>query len=649
MYITRRSTHNPYIRPSKKRGWMSMAAFNWAPYYDEETKITHALFRAMTRPDLLSKGPAFSESTIGYTMSEDGDHFSDYKKFIYPEHDWERYGCEDPRVTKIGDTYYIFYTALSKYPFTAEGIKVAVATTKDFKTIDEKKLVTPFNAKAMTLFPKKINGKFTAMLTVDSDLPPSKMAIIQFDNEDDIWNPDYWHKWYSEIDKHILDPRKNDQDHCEVGAAPLWTKEGWLLIYSHIQNYFDEGKRIFGIEALLLDHENPKKIIGRTTGPILVPEKNYEKYGQIKNITFPTGAIIVEDRLDIYYGGADSVCCKATVNLEHLMDSMIVERRKSMVVRSENNPILLPIPENKWESKLVFNPTTVDLGGGETYIVYRAMSEDNTSTMGCAITKDGVTIDERFPNPIYVPRMDFETKKCHPTGNSGCEDGRATIIDDTVYMFYTAYNGISVPKVAYSSISVDDFKKRNWDAWSTPQIVTPGDVDDKDACIMSEKINGKYGIFHRIKHNICLAMVDSLNFENKKVDRCIPLMSPRKGMWDGMKVGIAGPPIKTDKGWLLFYHGISPDAYYRVGAALLDLKNPRNIIGRTSDFILEPEEKWELEGEINKVVFPCGASLRGDDIYLYYGGADTVIGVAILKLSKILEVLTWKSESNKYY
>ena len=112
-------------------------------------------------------------------------------------------------------------------------------------------------------------------------------------------------------------------------------------------------------------------------------------------------------------------------------------------------------------------------------------------------------------------------------------------------------------------------------------------------------------------------------------------------MWDGLKVGIAGPPIKTDRGWLLLYHAVSEDAFYRVGAMLLDLNNPGDIIGRTTDFLLEPEESWELRGEIDKVVFPCGASMRGDDLLIYYGGADTVIGVATVRLSWLLDILTW--------
>ncbi len=147
---------------------------------------------------------------------------------------------------------------------------------------------------------------------------------------------------------------------------------------------------------------------------------------------------------------------------------------------------------------------------------------------------------------------------------------------------------------------------------------------------------------------MCLDTLPNLDFTENRLSKCIPLIGPRRGMWDGLKVGVAGPPIRTDAGWLLFYHAVSSDAVYRVGAILMELDNPGNIIGRSTDFILEPEEDWELRGEINNVVFPCGASLRGEEVFIYYGGADTVIGVATVKLDSLLEILTWKQDSDSW-
>ena len=110
-------------------------------------------------------------------------------------------------------------------------------------------------------------------------------------------------------------------------------------------------------------------------------------------------------------------------------------------------------------------------------------------------------------------------------------------------------------------------------------------------------------------------------------------------MWDSEKVGIAGPPIKTAAGWVLFYHGITATHEYCLGAVLLDRRDPTKVLGRTSQPIMTPVEPWEREGWINNVVFPCGQVLRGDTIYLYYGGADTVIGVATISLSELVSAL----------
>ena len=141
---------------------------------------------------MLLQGVQLFVSSIGCADSADGVHFSNYRQLIKPECDWEIFGCEDPRVTKLGDKYYIFYTALSFFPFSAEGIKIGVAITKDFKTIESRHPVTPFNAKAMALFPDKVSGKIAAILTVHTDTPPAKIALALFDKESDIWSPQYW-------------------------------------------------------------------------------------------------------------------------------------------------------------------------------------------------------------------------------------------------------------------------------------------------------------------------------------------------------------------------------------------------------------------------------------------------------------------------
>ena len=124
------------------------------------------------------------------------------------------------------------------------------------------------------------------------------------------------------------------------------------------------------------------------------------------------------------------------------------------------------------------------------------------------------------------------------------------------------------------------------------------------------------------------------------VNKCIRIIGPRRNMWDSAKVGIAAPPIKTKYGWLLLYHGVSKSHNtYRVGALLLSLLDPAIVLARSTDPIFEPKEEYEKVGIINNVVFPCGMVVNKGLLYIYYGGADKVVGVATIKLDVILNAL----------
>lgn len=634
MFIIKRDPHNPLLRPLAEHPWEALATFNWSPIM--EGKTLHVLYRAMSRADQY-EGVHLALSTIGHANSKDGVKFENREQFIIPEHPWERYGCEDPRVTKIGGKYYIFYTALGGFPFGPDNIKVALAISKDLKKVQEKHLITPFNAKAMALFPEKVNGKFVVIFSLDTDRPPVKMAFAECKNIEDLWSPAFWENWEKNKEKHIIDPRRSDNEQAEVAAPPIKTKDGWLLIYSHAQNYFSNDK-VWGVEALLLDLKNPRKILGRTPGPLLVPEEVYEYYGQIPNVIFPSGALVRGKNLDIYYGAADTTSARATVELPSLIANLNTKTRFKYMKRYPKNPTLKPIPQHGWESRAVFNPAAIEIDG-TVYIVYRAMSEDNTSTLGLATSKNGLSITTRLDEPIYVPREDFEMKKGDPNGNSGCEDPRITRLGDMLYMCYTAYDGVHAPVVAATSISVQDFVSHEWN-WSRPVVITPTGIDDKDTCILPEKVKGKYMILHRLGTHICADFLNSLNFDIDKASRCIQLIGPRPGMWDSQKVGIAAPPIKTKHGWILLYHGVSKNKTYRVGAVLLDLKDPTTVLSRTVSPLFEPTEQYEHEGQIPHVVFPCGAVIRDNTVYVYYGGADSVVGVATIKLADLVKELS---------
>ena len=637
MFVSKRSKHNPILVPDKDHFWEEFATFNLCPI--KHRRKLFGFYRAISSVDVL-QNPR-QASIIGITESGDGVNFKDRRPFIAPKEAWEKFGCEDPRVTYFEGSFYIFYTALSEYPFNANGIKVAVAISKDLKKIKERHLVTPFNAKAMTLFPKRINGKIVVMFSYHTDSPPTKMVFAKLDKIEELWSGEFWKKWERDVEENVFDLKRSPYDHTEVGAPPILTKYGWLVVYSHIQNYFsspDNAGKIFGIEALLLDIKNPQNIIGRTKGPLLVPEESYELSGYVPDVIFPTGAIVDKNTLAIYYGAADTTVCLMRVNLKDLILTMHYKHRDDLnFKRFSGNPIISPIPKNDWESQATFNPAAIYLEG-KIHILYRAMSSDNTSTFGYASTKNGTDIAERLSLPVYIPREDFENKKSN-NQFSGCEDPRITKIGKNIFICYTAFNSTGPWRVAISSIKEKDFIAHNW-KWEKPFLITPPGFGDKDACLFSEKFSLGYFILHRIGDDICGDYLNSLDFGHESVKRCMRIIGPRMNTWDSAKVGISAPPIKTKYGWLLLYHGVSKGhSTYRVGCVLLDLKDPSIVLARSTEPIFSPEEQYEKEGIVKNVVFPCGMVVKKDLLYIYYGGADKVVGVASIKLNIILKVL----------
>lgn len=635
-----RSPQNPLLKPNPELPWEAAATFN--PSVLVEDNQYHMVYRAISAQQNY-KGQVLNLSTIGLTTSTDGTEFNSrsHEQLIVPSKTFDRYGCEDPRLTKIDDEYFICYTGLSTWPPNAESIKVAVAISDDLKIIKEKHLVTPFNAKAMALFPEKINNQYVAVLTVNTDQPPAHIAIAKFDRKEQIWDSNFWHNWYLNLEDHILPLPRFNTDHVEVGAVPVKTNEGWVLIYSHIQNYLQPEKRIFGIEAVLLDLVNPQKIIGRTSKPLLEPALKYELEGMIKNVIFPSGAVIVDDEFKIYYGAADTVGAEASVKLDVFLSLLKNSDTKEIFKfnKFRDNPILTPHEDQPWQAQAVFNSAAL-YEDGQFYLLFRAMSWDNTSTIGCAISNDGFSFTQ-LSQPIYVPRMDFENKS-RPNAFSGCEDPRLTKFGNRIYMFYTAYDGHHPPRVALTSIVESDFLAHNW-LWEEPILISNPQVDNKNACLFPEKINDKFVILHRTAgREIAIDFVNELSDlrqENILLEKEAAI-SPNPDGWDSAKIGIAGPPIKTKKGWLLIYHGVSKfDKNYRLGYMILDLKDPFHVLYRSTYPILEPQLEFEKKGIVDNVVFSCGAIEKDGLVYLYYGGADKVMCVATMELEKLLGVI----------
>lgn len=143
-------------------------------------------------------------------------------------------------------------------------------------------------------------------------------------------------------------------------------------------------------------------------------------------------------------------------------------------------------------------------------------------------------------------------------------------------------------------------------------------------------------MLHRRYPNIWIAFADSLEPLKKETFKDhTEILKTRPNSWECARVGIAGPPVKVKHGWMLIYHAADDKNVYRLGAALLDEKDPTKVLSRQQEPILEPELDWEINGAIPNVVFSCGQVEIGDDIFVYYGGADEKIGVAKINKNQI--------------
>ncbi len=306
---------------------------------------------------------------------------------------------------------------------------------------------------------------------------------------------------------------------------------------------------------------------------------------------------------------------------------------KLKMKKYKNNPILSPILQNKWESKHVYN-AGVTIYDDKVYILYRAEGDEErkfwndflgpavfpVSRLGLAISEDGYHISERLPEPVLGPTGELDMW--------GIEDPRITRIENTYYIVYTICSPFE-GKDKLALATTEDFKEF--------KRIGPimEDIAQRTAALIPEKFNGMYALIHRIRPNIRLSFTkDFKSWSNSQV-----IMKTRINSWEENYIGIGPPPIKTEKGWLVFYHGVDRYYTYRVGVALLDLNNPAKVIKRLKEPILEPEEEYEVKGTTPNVVYPCGVVEKEGKYLLYYGAADTVLCVAEIDKDELLQNL----------
>ncbi len=293
----RRFERNPILEPIKSNNWEAQAVFNAAALYSNGS--VHIVYRALGNDNV---------SRLGYATSTDGFHITERldTPIFTPLNHAERDGCEDPRLTIIGDKCLMAYTAFRNHDFpiifqiSLTSINVNDFLKRDWKWEDR---ILPFPGvrnKDAVILPKRVDGQYVMFHRIE----PSICVAYSEDLK----------KWYGY--KSIMEPRDKMWDSFKIGAAgtPIELNEGWLFIYhgvDHAKNYH--------LGAALLDKANPEKVLYRSEKPILSPCEGYECVGYVPNVVFSCGNVQLDDKVIVYYGGADSVLCAASYELNELL------------------------------------------------------------------------------------------------------------------------------------------------------------------------------------------------------------------------------------------------------------------------------------------------------------------------------------------
>lgn len=332
--------------------------------------------------------------------------------------------------------------------------------------------------------------------------------------------------------------------------------------------------------------------------------------------------------------------------------------------------IILEPTENEFESQAVLNPACI-LKDGILHMFYRAVKPGNYSTIGyCQLKENKVIYRSKTP----VIEMDFAYER------HGVEDPRIVEFEGKYYLFYTAYDGTDTSICYATSLDLLSFEKHGvisprMDPEELKLICERGFQDedlqdvcdengltetiqkkllwDKDGFIFPRRIEGKIVFVHRLLPSIQLIYcnkLEDLNYRTWKqniVELDEHTVLDQRYWYESGYIGGGCPPIETPEGWLLIYHAVEEidgRKIYRVSAALLALSDPTFVIGRLKNPLFGPEENWEKTGIVSDVVFPTGAIIQNEDLYIYYGAADKCIACRSIKLQELLHQLKYDYE-----
>ena len=425
----------------------------------------------------------------------------------------------------------------------------------------------------------------------------------------------------------------------EVGGAFLFPK-GIVVIY--FEKIVEGGLTYYKAYIAEFAKNKPDKLLWNTDEPIWNSKDHWPGKKAI-----PLGSVMIKEKIVMYWYVDEEVIYAVHLS-GFLFDPQLIIKKPIKLRKHLANPIIKPRTHNSWEAFTTLNPAAAYIND-KVHILYRAQGFDYISKFGYAVSSDGLKIDSRLNYPVYNPSAKFETNNTGSAdprlmsagGYGGCEDPRITLLDKRVYMVYVAFDGWTNLRLALTSIEVDDFLSQRWN-WEKPVLISPPHVIDKSGCLLPEKIKGKYVFFHRIYPDILIDFVDNLNFKGKnKWLTGEHKIKTRLGMWDSRKIGVGAPPLRTIDGWLLIYYGVNEQdaSKYHIGAMLLDLSDPTKVLYRTNKPILSPSEDYEINGFKPGIAYPCGAAIIKDNLFVYYGAADSTVCVAQTNLKRFLKDL----------
>jgi len=300
-----------------------------------------------------------------------------------------------------------------------------------------------------------------------------------------------------------------------------------------------------------------------------------------------------------------------------------------LFLRHPDNPILT-VSDWPYRANSVFNAAAADVDG-KILLLARVEDYRGISHLTVARSEDGITNWQIDSAPTLKPEPDK-----YPEELWGIEDPRITWIEDMAKwaICYTAYSqGGPLVSLALTS---------NFKTFRRLGPVMP--PEDKDAALFPVKFNGLWAMLHRpvprssmLGAHIWLSFSPNLKHwgEHQEI-----IQARQGGWWDANKIGLCSPPLETKAGWLILYHGVRTTAsgsIYRLGLALLDLKNPARVIRRTDEWIFGPKAHYEREGDVDDVVFPCGWVKKDGKVLIYYGAADSRLCLATADLDELVE------------